>query len=40
MESVISKRQGKQRKHDYLEKKILHNRENIFNMNTQEYRIT
>ena len=38
--SAICKRQGDQRKHSFLEKKILHKRENGFTMNTQKYRIT
>ena len=38
--SAISKRQGDQRKHSFLEKKILHNMENRFTMNTQKYHIT
>ena len=39
-ESAISKRQGDQRKHSFLEKKILHKRENGFTANTQKYHIT
>ena len=38
--SAISNRQGDQRKHRFLEKKLLHKRENEFNMNTQKYHIT
>ena len=40
IDSAISKRQGDQRKHSFLEKKILHKRENGFTMNTQKYHIT
>ena len=40
IDSAISKRQGEQRKHSFLEKKILHKRENGFTMNTQKYHIT
>ena len=39
IDSAISKRQGDQKKHSFLEKKILHNRENGFTMNTQKYHI-
>ena len=39
-DSTISKRQGDQRKYSFLEKKILHKRENGFTMNTQKYHIT
>ena len=35
--SAISKRQGDQSKHSFLEKKILHKREHGFTMNTQKY---
>ena len=38
--SAISKRQGDQKKHSFLEKKILHKKENRFTMNTQKYQIT
>ena len=38
--SAISKKQGDQRKHSFLEKKKLHKRENGFFMNTQKYHIT
>ena len=37
---AISKRQRDQRKHIFLEKKILHKGENGFTMNTQKYHIT
>ena len=37
---AISKRQGDQRKDSFLEKEILHKRENGFTMNTQKYHIT
>ena len=40
IDSAISKRQGDQRKQSFLEKKILHKRENGFTMNTQKYHIT
>ena len=40
IDSAISKRQGDQRKHSFLEKKILHKRENGFTMNSQKYHIT
>ena len=40
IDSAISKRQGEQRKHGFLEKKILHKRENGFTINTQKYHIT
>ena len=40
IDSAISKRQGDQRKHSFLEKKILHKRENGFTMNTHKYHIT
>ena len=40
IDSVISKRQEYQRKHSFLEKKILHKRENGFTTNTQKYHIT
>ena len=40
VDSVISKRQGDQRKHSFLEKKkLLHKRENRFTMNIQKYHI-
>ena len=35
--SAISKRQGDQRKHSFLEKKKLHKRDKGFFMNTQKY---
>ena len=39
-DSEISKRQGDQKKHSFVEKKeILHKRENGFTMNTQKYLI-
>ena len=37
IESVMSKRQGDQRKHNFLEKKKLQRRENVFTMCTQKY---
>ena len=40
IESAISKRQGDQRKHSFFQKKILHNKENVFLMNTHKYHIT
>ena len=40
IDSVISKRQGDQRKHSFLEKNIIHKREIRFTMNTQKYHIT
>ena len=40
IDSAISKRQGDQRKQSFLEKKILHKRENGFTMKTQKYHIT
>ena len=40
IDSAISKKQGNQRKHTFLEKKILHNRDNGFTINTQKYHIT
>ena len=40
IDSTISKRQGDQRKHSFLEKKILHKRENGFTINTKEYHMT
>ena len=40
IDSAISKRQRHQRKYSFLEKKILHKRENGFTMNTQKYHIT
>ena len=40
IDSAINKRQGDQRKHNFLKKKILNNKENGFTMNTQKYRIT
>ena len=40
IDSAISKREGDQRKHTFLEKKIRHKRENGFTMNTQKYHIT
>ena len=41
IDSAISKRQGDQRKHSFLEKrKILHKRESGFTKNTQKYIIT
>ena len=40
IDSVISKRQGDQRKHSFLEKKILHKMENGLTMNFQKYHIT
>ena len=36
----ISKRLGDQSKHSFLEKKILHKKENGFTMNAQKYHIT
>ena len=39
-DSAISKRQGDQRKYSFLEKKILHKRENGLTMNTHKYHIT
>ena len=39
-ESAISERQGDQRKYSFLEKKILHKRENGLTMNTHKYHIT
>ena len=40
-DSAISKRKGDQRKQSFFDaKKILHNRENEFTLNTQKYRIT
>ena len=40
IDSAIRKRQGDQRKYSFLEKKILHNRENGFTINTQQYHIS
>ena len=40
IDSAIRKRQGDQRKYSFLEKKILHNRENGFTINTQKYHIS
>ena len=40
IDSVISKRQGDQRKQSFLENKILHKKENGFTMNTQKCHIT
>ena len=40
IDSAINKRQGDQRKHNFLKKKIFNNKENGFTMNTQKYRIT
>ena len=40
IDKVISKRQGDQRKHSFLEKKILHKRENGFTINTKKHHIT
>ena len=40
IDSAISKRQGDERKHIFLEKKIHHKRENGFTINTQKYHIT
>ena len=37
IDSVINKRQGDQRKNSFLEKKILHKRENEFTVNSQKY---
>ena len=39
IDSAISKRRGKQRKHRFRENKILHKRKNGFIMNTQKYHI-
>ena len=40
IDSAISKRQGDQRKHSFLEKKILHKSKNRFTMSTPKYCIT
>ena len=40
IDSAISKRQEDQRKHSFLEKKQLHQRENGSTMTTQRYHIT
>ena len=40
IDSAISKRQGDQRKQSFLEKKILHDREDGFTVNNQKYYIT
>ena len=40
IDSAIRKRQGDQRKYSFLEKKILHDRENGFTINTQQYHIS
>ena len=40
IDSAIRKRQGDQREYSFLEKKILHNRENGFTTNTQKYHIS
>ena len=40
IDSAISKGQGDQRKHSFLEKKILHKRESGFTMNTRGFHIT
>ena len=40
IDSAIRKRQGDQRKHKFVEKKILDKKENAFTMNTWKYHIT
>ena len=40
IDSAIRKRQGDQRKHKFVEKKILDKKENVFTMNTWKYHIT
>ena len=40
IDSAISKRQGDQTKHNFLEKEIFHKRENGLTMNSQKYHIT
>ena len=40
IDSEISKRQGDQTKHNFLEKEIFHKRENGLTMNSQKYHIT
>ena len=39
-DSAISKRQGDQRKHSFLEKKVLHIKQNGFTINTEKYHIS
>ena len=39
-DSAITKKKGDQKKHRFLEKKMLHKRENRFTMNTRKYHIT
>ena len=39
MDSAISKRQGNQRKQNFLEKKILQKKEIVFTTNTQKYQL-
>ena len=40
IDSAISKRQGDQRKHSFLEKKVLHIKQNGFTINTEKYHIS
>ena len=39
-DSAISKRQGDQRKHSFLEKKVLHIKQNGFTIDTEKYHIS